>query len=200
MTLSEAIRRLKSRHFPGPGVPALLLLTDDSRLPDPVPAMARLPRGAGVVLRRQTASLQAGRVVAAGWRRRQAVLVAGEWRLAAAVGAAGVHLPEALARHGVLAPLLGWRRKRGLLLTMACHSPTALARAWRLGADAALLSPVFPTASHPGAAVLGPLRFRIWVRRARLPVLALGGIGPGTAARLQGSGAAGLAAIGALTP
>ena len=33
-----------------------------------------------------------------------------------------------------------------------------------MGADAVLLSPVFPTRSHPGAPVLGPVRFRLLAR------------------------------------
>jgi thiamine-phosphate pyrophosphorylase len=55
----------------------------------------------------------------------------------------------------------------------------------RLGADAALLSPVFPTRSHPGGAVLGPVRFRLLARQARLPVIALGGM-TGAKARALG--------------
>ncbi len=40
----------------------------------------------------------------------------------------------------------------------------------RAGADAALLSPVFWTASHPLAPALGPLRFAAWCRSSPLPV------------------------------
>jgi len=69
-------------------------------------------------------------------------------------------------------------------------------RAARAGADAALLSPVLPTASHPGARVLGAVRFAALCARAPLPVYALGGIGRGTARRLHGARVAGIAAIG----
>jgi thiamine-phosphate pyrophosphorylase len=51
-----------------------------------------------------------------------------------------------------------------------------LGLAARLGADAALLSPVFATRSHPGGATLGPVRFRLLARQAALPVIALGGM------------------------
>jgi thiamine-phosphate pyrophosphorylase len=197
MTLANVARRLK----PG-GVPALLLVTDPLRLPDPLPAAAGLPRGAAVVLRSygDPAREQLADALAALCRRRRLVLlVAADWRLAERVGAAGLHLPEHMARHGVLAPLLGWRRRRGALLSVACHSPAALARAKAIGADWAVLSPVFATASHPVAATIGPLRLAAWVRRAGLPVVALGGIGEKTAGRLHHSGVAGLAAIGAFT-
>ncbi|MGE5503331.1 MAG: thiamine phosphate synthase [Actinomycetota bacterium] len=199
MTLADQALRL---NFTGKRrLPPLLLVTDATRLPDPMAAAARLPPGSGVVLRHYDAADRpqlARRLAAVARQRRLALLVAGDWRLAAAVGAAGLHLPEGLARHGVLAPLLGWVRRRGALLSIAAHSPAALARARRLGAAGAVLSPVFATRSHPGAPVIGPLRFSAWIRRAGLPVHALGGIGTATAARLKHSGAAGLAAIGAL--
>jgi thiamine-phosphate pyrophosphorylase len=62
------------------------------------------------------------------------------------------------------------------------HSLHELGRAAQ--AAAVLLSPVFPTRTHPGAATLGPLRFRLLAARAKLPVIALGGMNPRTAKRL----------------
>jgi hypothetical protein len=88
-------------------------------------------------------------------------------------------------------------RRGQLLLAVAAHSGPALARAARLGADAALLSPVFATASHLGAKPLGAVRFRALVRGSRVPVVALGGISADNVARL-GRQIAGVAAIGAL--
>jgi thiamine-phosphate pyrophosphorylase len=52
-------------------------------------------------------------------------------------------------------------------------------------AEALLLSPVFPTRSHPGASTLGPLRFRLLAARARVPVIALGGMNASSAKRLR---------------
>ncbi len=63
------------------------------------------------------------------------------------------------------------------------HSLRELARA--RGAVALLLSPAFATSSHPGATPLGPLRFRLLVAQARVPVIALGGMNPRTAKRLN---------------
>ncbi|CAA7621191.1 thiamine phosphate synthase [Magnetospirillum sp. SS-4] len=199
MTLANAARSLNaSRHRRWRG-PALLLVTDEVRLPDPLPAMMRLPPGAGVLLRhyRSPDRQDLARSVAALARRRRLVLlVAGDWRLAARLGADGLHLPEGLARHGVLAPALGWLRRRNLLLSVACHSRSALGRAARLGADSALLSPAFATRSHAGATPIGPVRFGLWSRAARLAVIALGGVDGRGARRLPGGSAAGLAAIG----
>ena len=56
------------------------------------------------------------------------------------------------------------------------HDMAELGLAARLGADAVLLSPVFPTRTHPGGAVLGPVRFRLLAQQSRLQVIALGGM------------------------
>jgi thiamine-phosphate pyrophosphorylase len=179
--------------------PRLLLLTDEIRLPDPLAAMAALPPGSGVILRHYGTDRKtlAQAMASLARRRRLSLLVAGDWRLAAEIGADGLHLPEGLARHGVLAGARGWVRRRKKLLIIACHGAMALGRARKLGADAALLSPVFATASHPGAPVIGPVRFGLWTRRAGLPVLALGGMNSHRLRRLPL--AAGMAAIGGLT-
>jgi thiamine-phosphate pyrophosphorylase len=196
-------------HGPLPGagreaahpLPLLILVTDEARLPDPAAAIRRLPPGAAVILRHYGAPDRAAlarRLAALCRQRGVRLLIAGDWRLAIAVGADGVHLPEAAARRGPAAWGRGGPRRPGFLITAAAHSPAALERAARAGADAALLSPVFPTASHPGATGIGVVRFAAWCRKAPLPVYALGGIDRRTARRLAGAGAAGFAFLGAL--
>lgn len=106
--------------------------------------------------------------------------------------ARGVHLPERL-----LARLPTLRRKYPrFLFTVSAHGKRALARAARLGADAALLAPVFRTKSHPRRKALGVKRFAALAGIAELPVYALGGITARNAKRLSRSRAAGIAAIG----
>lgn len=201
-------QRMRMTRKPKPGgrgqarLPAVLLLTDAVRRPDPRPAAARLAPGSGIILRHYDVEgrAQLARSLAALARcRRLCLLVAADWRLAAAVGAAGVHLPEWMLRSGRLAPLRLWARRRGRLLTAACHGGRALAEAARINADAAILSPVFPTASHPDAAAIGPVRFAGWVRRARLPVYALGGVSAATIRHLNGSGAVGIAGVSGMS-
>ncbi|CCG39693.1 thiamine phosphate synthase [Magnetospirillum molischianum] len=204
MTLANPSRRLNSTvcGLSAWAGPPLILVTDDVRLPDPLAAAAALPSGSGVLLRHYGDPARAARAAALAAlcrRRRLVLLVAGDWRLAARLGAAGLHLPEGIARHGVLAPALGWLRRRHALLTVAAHSPLALGRAAALGADAALVSPVFPSRSHPGAPVVGPLRLGGWRRRARLPLIALGGVSAATARRLPRGSVCGLAAIEGLS-
>lgn len=53
------------------------------------------------------------------------------------------------------------------------------------GAQAVLLSPVFPTRSHPGAKALGTLRFRLLASRSPVPVIALGGMSKAANRRLK---------------
>ncbi|MBU6500072.1 MAG: thiamine phosphate synthase, partial [Rhodospirillales bacterium] len=114
--------------------------------------------------------------------RRIALVIAGDWRLAAALGA-GLHLRRG-RRIGA--------RRRWKLLTSSAHGAVELRRARRAGAIA-FLSPAFPTTSHPGAAALGAVR---WNALARPGAAALGGIDGHSARRLRFSCAAG--AIGAL--
>ena len=63
-----------------------------------------------------------------------------------------------------------------MLRLVTAHSLHEIGMAQRLRADAVLLSPVFPTRSHPGTNVLGPVRFRLLARHAQVPVIALGGV------------------------
>lgn len=72
----------------------------------------------------------------------------------------------------------------GLVHIATAHGMAEIAAANRSRAAALLLSPVFETRSHPGGAVLGPLRFRLLAAKARMPVIALGGMSRTSARRL----------------
>lgn len=76
-------------------------------------------------------------------------------------------------------------KRAGLLAIATAHDMGELAAANRFGADAVMLSPVFPTRSHPGARMLGPLRFLAMARHAKMPVIALGGMNGARARRLN---------------
>ncbi len=172
-------------------------MTDQDRLPELsniLAAIRALPPGAGVILRHKDATARArlaGVVAPLCRARRLCLLIAGDGPLAARVGAAGVHFSEAKVNEA-----RRWRRGHPRwLVTVAAHSATALLRAARVGAHAALLSPVFPTASHPATRPLGPHRFARLALRSRLPVYALGGVTADLAPRLKHSGAVGIAGI-----
>ncbi|MDD3883970.1 MAG: Nudix family hydrolase [Gallionella sp.] len=77
----------------------------------------------------------------------------------------------------------------------SCHSREELERAEALGCDFALLSPVLPTASHPGAAHLGWKRFDAMVAGISMPVYALGGLRVGDMETAWHHGAHGIALL-----
>jgi thiamine-phosphate pyrophosphorylase len=172
-----------------------MFFTDPQRAPDPAAVAERLPRGTGIVFRAFGAAdaVETGRKLAAIARRRGLVLLVGaDPKLAAAIGAHGLHIPERLI--GRLPRL----RRPGWIITAAAHSAGAARAAARAGADAVVVSPVFASASPSAGRPMGPLRFARLVRDVRIPAYALGGITPDTARRLKGAGAAGLAAVEAL--
>lgn len=79
----------------------------------------------------------------------------------------------------------------------SCHDADQLELAALIDADFATLSPVCATSSHPDAPPLGWNRFAELVREARLPVYALGGVGPDDLDRARAAGAQGVAGISA---
>src|SRR5690242_4617824 len=121
--------------LPNPRMPRLWLFTDHRRLPDPRTAVAALPPArAGVVLRHDSDPARAtlGQDLARICRARRLVLVvAGDPRLAASLGA-GVHL-RAGRWSGPLRP-------RGMV-TSSAHGVADMRRAARAGADLVFLSP-----------------------------------------------------------
>ena len=110
----------------------------------------------------------------------------------AALGAAGFHATaqrlRALERRPVPA---------GIWFGASCHDASELARARALGADYAVLGPVRPTSTHPGARALGWEGFAKLAVGAGLPVYAIGGLGPADLEIAWRHGAQGVAAISA---
>jgi len=178
-----------------PDLPRLWLFTDRRRLPDPRASIAGLPAGrAGVVLRHDDDPTRAalGRDVARICRARRLLLVvAGDLRLAAALRA-GVHL------RGGYWP--GPVRPPGVV-TSSAHSVRDVVRARRAGARLVFLSPAFPTASHVGAAGLGPLRWgtMAYYGGVRTGMAALGGVYGRNVTRLPSNFCQAIGAIGALS-
>jgi thiamine-phosphate pyrophosphorylase len=169
-------------------LPPLALMTDDERLPDPVPAAKALPRGSLIVLRARDAARRA-ELAAALRPLPHFLLIANDAALAARIGADGIHLSEAGAHDAAHFRALRMR----WLITAAAHGHLPGGPF-----DALFLSPVFPTRSHPGAPVLGAVRANALARQSRTPVYALGGVTPANSRLLHGF--VGIAAIGALSP
>jgi thiamine-phosphate pyrophosphorylase len=166
----------------------LVLFTDDSGR-DWRAAARRLPRGSIVVIRGRDEQVRAALLEILAPLPGLRLLVADDPELAAA--ADGLHLPEARARAAA-----HWRaRHPGWIITASAHSLRALMTLTHV--DAAFLSPVFATASHPGAPVLSPARAGFIAAAAPVPVYALGGVDGRSATRLPRA-FAGIAAIAGL--
>ena len=137
-------------------------------------AIARLPRGSGVIFRHYHLPAK-----------RRAARLAQVRRLCRRYSH---RLETAGQGYGPSAP------HRALA---TAHSLREIGRANRWGAEAVLISPVFPTRSHPGAPTLGRVRLLLLAQRAQMPVIALGGM---TKRRCKGLNVHGWAAIDGLAP
>jgi thiamine-phosphate pyrophosphorylase len=159
-------------------LPKLWLLSDERNDASLEAALQRLPRGSGFVYRhyhlpddeRLARWFELRRVA----RARDHLLILADSSLTAREWGA----------HGIYGPPRALCPTSGLLTLATAHDLAEIGLANRARADAVLLSPVFPTRSHPGARPLGPLRFRLLAQQARMPVIALGGMTPRAARRL----------------
>jgi 8-oxo-dGTP diphosphatase len=116
------------------------------------------------------------------------LLVNGNFQLARACGADGVHLPsEQLMRLA--------HRPDFPLVAASCHDAAELAQAARLGLDFVVLGPIRETASHPGRPGMGWAACAALLKGYPLPVYALGGLGPNDQTEAWQAGAHGVAAI-----
>jgi 8-oxo-dGTP diphosphatase len=127
-----------------------------------------------------------GREVAARCREHGCqMLINADLALAERLGA-GVHLPAARLLRLERRPDLPW-------VGASCHDVAELDRAQALGVDLAVLGPVLPTASHPGASPLGWERWRELAACRPLPVYALGGLTAADLDTARQAGAHGIA-------
>ncbi len=122
-----------------------------------------LPAAELVSLCRQAAS-----ICRAGGAR---LLINADPALLDASGADGVHLDSARLMATQSRPI-----PAGAWLGASCHDARQLARAVRIEADFAVLSPLAATRSHPQASPLGWQQFQALVEEINLPVFALGGL------------------------
>ena len=179
-----------------PKLPRIWLFSDERSAAGLAELAAILPPGSGIVVRHDNLAPRARwrlvrRLARIARARRLFLLLAGSPAHAKRWGAGGVHLRQPLAHRAAEA------RRLGLIVTMPVHDGREAHAARRAGADAAFVSPLHPTRSHPGASVLGRAA---WLRLARLAgtkAVALGGMTPARARALRRAGArdAGWAAI-----
>jgi thiamine-phosphate pyrophosphorylase len=123
------------------------------------------------------------------------IFVNSRFDIALAAGAGGVHLPAAGLRASEVR-----RASRGRLrIGVSTHSVTEILEAGREGADFATFGPIYETPSKAAfGAPVGLGKLREAVRRARLPVYAIGGIKPENAEEVFRVPVAGIAVISAI--
>ncbi len=80
-------------------------------------------------------------------------------------------------------------------VSASCHNLEELRHAEKIEVDFAVLAPVMPTQTHPGARVLGWDRFARLVSQVNLPVYALGGMSSNDVSASLRYGAQGVAGI-----
>ncbi len=192
--LARQARALNMRHARGRALPAVVLMTDDTRAVDWLAAVAALPPTSAVIVRHRdvAARERLARALRPLCRaRRITLLIADDPALAQRVGADGVHLPERRVAKvpGVKALNRRW------LVTCAAHNAAAVRLSLVMKADAVFVSPVFATASHPERHALGVTRFAALVRES-IAAYALGGVETKTIRRLQAHRIVGIGLIG----
>jgi thiamine-phosphate pyrophosphorylase len=172
---------MSRRHL---ALPRVWMLTDERQGEAMWDALARLPKRAGVIVRHY--SLPLGERLAMAERIRE------QGRFVAFAGT------EAEAQEAGAQAVYGASRHRGTLPRLyPVHNRAEIRAAERAGVALLLLSPVFPTRSHPSGRTLGPQRFAHLAASARTPAIALGGMTSPRFRRLQKLGAEGWAAIDA---
>lgn len=120
------------------------------------------------------------------------VLVNGDVELARAHGI-GLHLRASQLRELRRRPV-----DDDCVLAASCHDQDEVRMAEALGCQFAVVGPVKPTASHPGASGIGWEGFAALREQVSLPLYAIGGLAAGDLAQARAHGAQGIAAIRAL--
>ena len=139
-------------------------------------ALGRLPSGSGFVFRHYHLCPEQRRA-------RYEVLA----RLARASGHSVIvsRPSEGWDADGVYGPVATVAQSAARLRLGTAHTGDDLQQANHTGLDGVFLSPVFPTRSHPGSAVLGVQGFQVLAQQALVPVIALGGMTAARAHELQ---------------
>ena len=106
------------------------------------------------------------------------LLISSDIKLAEDINAHGIHFPEYMVKKNKInwVGIKNVKSNKKWIITTAVHNIQSLKKAEELDIDAALLSPVFPSKSHPNNKSLGLNKFSKIVKKTKLPIYALGGI------------------------
>ena len=176
-------------------LPLVFYFSDPRRDPKPEATAISLPPGCAIIYRHfgETGALERAKALLAMAKARDLKLLIGQDAdMAKAIGAHGVHLPEA-----ALSTARAWRDQNpDWLITGAIHSQEPLKALSQNALNAVFVSPVFASSSPSaqGKAPIGPLGLKPYITQSPVPVCGLGGINSDTIVHLKDSG---LFAIGA---
>ena len=106
------------------------------------------------------------------------LLIGSDIKLAEDINAHGIHFPEYMIKKNKInwISIKNVKSNKKWIVTTAVHSMRSLKKAENLDIDAVLLSPIFPSKSHPNHKSLGLNKFSKIVKKTKLPIYALGGI------------------------
>ena len=194
--LAIQAERLKKKNAPHLALPALVFMTDHSRINDPCPIIPTLPKHTLIIIRDDAHPdrLTYATAIAEACRQHDhPFLVSNDTRLAIDLMADGIHLAESQAGESISIRThypQWW-------ITSSAHSLDAVHKANALPVDALFISPVFTTESHPDVTPLGMNGFSELAMHSISPVYALGGITHSNCSALMHSVASGFGCIGA---
>ena len=192
--LARAATRLYELRARPCRISPLVFMSDPERVPDILAVARSLPKGATMIYRHfgavdRGAIAQELRQIS--FARNLQFLIGQDVDLAAKVGADGVHLPE----RGLTCGAALRARYPDWLLTGAAHSHEAVMLCAENGLDAAILSPIFVSASKSAGKPIGIDELAKITKTTAIPIIALGGISAANAPKLYGSNVAGLAGV-----
>ena len=163
-------------------LPLLWFLSDARNDAGLEQALETLPEGSGFVFRHYHLDPAARRArydtlcAKARARRHLVILSRADWVAVGSWDADGLYgSPEHLP--GAPPPDKLW--------LATAHDSEEMQQALALGASGIFLSPVFPSASHPGGETLGVFGFRVLAQQSPVPVIALGGMDEARARELD---------------
>jgi thiamine-phosphate pyrophosphorylase len=192
LTLGAESHRARIERY----LPALMLVTDSSRLADRHIAdvvRAAIDGGVNMVQVREQALSHEERLALSRQLRGvvvdRAMLFVNNDALAAALSASDLHLPESTTHPGT---------RGSMAISRSVHRLDAAERAEAEGADMLVLGTVFSSQSHPGGPTIGIEGVREVCERVSVPVIGIGGITKESAGDVIRAGASGVAVISAI--
>lgn len=180
-------------------MPRLIFITDNGAQPYPEGVIERLPKNSMVILRDYDLETRANLGKALRYickTKGIKFFVAGDITLALILDADGIHLPEFMLSEAEKIK----QDYPSMLISVAAHKEETIVEAEKLNLFASLLSPIYPTKSHPETfddigKTIGINKLNELCERYKIPVYALGGINRETAQELLNSKIAGFAGI-----